>query len=68
MVYTIRFNGDKPPAYSQATSSNTNETKEIEKDKCVSEKADLREKACCICLGGIFGIALFGMFKSSLYL
>ena len=70
MVYTIRFNEDKAPAYSQATSSNVNETNEIEKEnvKTTSKKTEKYPTCENYCLGGLFVIILSGMFKSSLYI
>ena len=70
MVYTIRFNEDKAPAYSQATSSNINETNEIQKEdvKTTSKKTKKYPTSENYCLGGLFVIILSGMFKSSLYL
>ena len=68
MVYTIRFNEDKPPAYSQATSSNVNETKEIEKENVATTSKKTEKDYGCYCVGGLIVIFFLGMFKSSLYL
>ena len=67
MVYTIRFNEDKAPADSQATSSNVNETNEIEKEnvKTTSKKTEKEHSSVDWCLGGLFVIILSGMFKIS---
>ena len=67
MVYTIKFNQDKPPIYDQAINSNANETKEIQKNKAEITSKSIRKRCCAITaslfLGGIIAFVFIGRFK-----
>ena len=67
MVYTIKFNQDKPPIYDQAINSNANETKEIQKNKAEITSKSIRKQCCAITaslfLGGIIAFVFIGRFK-----
>ena len=68
MVYTIKFNQDKPPTYNQAINSNANEAKEIQKNKVEITSKDIRKQCCAITaslfIGGIIAFVFFGRFKN----
>ena len=65
MVYTIKFNPDKPPIYNQATDSNTNDTNEIQKNKVAPSSKHIRTRCLAITasffLGGIIAFAFIGV-------
>ena len=44
MVYTIKFNEDKPPAYNQDTASDVNKNKEIKKEKATTTSVNIRRE------------------------
>ena len=67
MVYTIKFNHDKPPIYNQAINSNANEAKEIQKNKVEITSKSIRKQCCAITaslfLGVIIAFVFIGRFK-----
>ena len=67
MVYTIKFNQDKPPIHNQAINLNVNEAKEIQKNKTVLTSKSIRERCRAITaslfLGGIIAFVFIGRFK-----
>ena len=65
MVYTIKFDPDKPPAYNPATNSDASEINEIQKSKVAPSSKHIHTRCFAITarlfLGGIIAFAFIGV-------
>ena len=67
MVYTIKFNEDKAPAYNRATASDVDKAKDIKKGKVTTTSKSILRRCCshftnatCYVFGGVqIGLGTF---------